>query len=374
MLASTKRNFSENFTKWIYIKKDTLQNEVLFDDRTSKYHVKDLDLTNLFRLQPDSFSILSTREEVDNGKNLVHYKVHLKDGLKSEYISSSVALFLSSSTIDIIIDKDLSTVQGLAIQHDDITTFFNIITVGTDPHIVDIPEKYITWEQRLEQKETWRARDPEDLPGFISATSTSYIGGNSSLGTSLDRSYKKIIIIPLGDVPPSDIKLITNALTSTFNAVSVEVASTVPLSQDMESASSSPKEKQYLYESLLKKMVKPYKDDSQILIGVLAADGTFSGRNFAHSLTFFDPEYDQPPSGVFSTFRIKNKIDQKITQLRYQKILQRIVGISVGLRPAASLNCPTAQAISLTAIDSKGTKWCGDDELLLQKVGLLKAQ
>ena len=170
-------------------------------------------------------------------------------------------------------------------------------------------------------------------------------------------------IVPIGSVFLEDMEVLQSTLKKEFPKISISISNELidlpPHAFD--------KEKQQYNAKLLLEAVSNLSDNQQVrLIGVTEEDLFTPGLNFV-----FSTAQPRGNSMVMSFKRLRpiyNPENPNQRVERYQKIVLRGLGLTFGFKPSSDRSCVMAYSNSLAELDAKGTKWCGEEIELIQKI------
>lgn len=177
-----------------------------------------------------------------------------------------------------------------------------------------------------------------------------------------DYPVREIRVVPVGELTPHDAEVLREVIQQEFPAIKVTVESGIAFP-----ARAYHRERdQYNAESVLSALERRAPDRSIRVVGATDANIFTWGTNFV-----FTAGRPHGRAICISLYYLTAR-DEALTRLRYRKVIMRGLGLTFGFETARDRSCAMAYSNSLEELDQKGTRWCGSEAEMIQKIEGLK--
>jgi len=178
---------------------------------------------------------------------------------------------------------------------------------------------------------------------------------------------EEIQIIPLGNVPSRDVGIVKDVLQENFPQIAVTTGEPKELSTWAYNS------KKGIYNNiLLLYAVKSISDDnSKRIIGVTSEQMDTSKTDVKTAFSITAPRSNTIVLSTFylnQTYSGEAEQNTELLKERYRKALLRALGSSFGFESVEDKSCVMALSKTLQELDSKGDRWCGDEEVTIRKI------
>lgn len=204
---------------------------------------------------------------------------------------------------------------------------------------------------------------------------------NLNVTDSVVTNVEEIVLVPINSRQAEIVETLKVNLQQTFPGVKITVDQTVvTIPKDLFNV----KRQQYNAVDMIKEIDKLLLDrrSTQIIIALTEENiysenlnFVFSSSDTSNNVAVVSSYYLQKDVPVSPEIENRLEYALQVTDQRIYKTTLRMIGGMVGLEPRSSgrSECVMNFSNTLSELDKKGLKWCGDEKSVLKTVGLLKS-